>query len=297
MTRSHVISRRQNNSRSLTILRATAVVHRRIQLALEVSLLVSVLFAVLGLVAKQFPSMSASVSVTGAIWTATYAVLVVPNTKRFLRAGATLQEAFDCSVFDTPWNVVAVGKQVSEEEVSSLSRLFRGNETELRDYYLVADLPFPYDVLFCLEQNLAWGPRVRRRCANAVATLALSWLIVGAVLAVIQGWTVSSLLAGWLVPSSGLLLLCLDSYRAQVSTNKERARVLDLVRATLDGDRAEPAIPADTVEFVRRVQDALFNMRQQQPRVPTWFFRRFHDRDEADFRSRMRRLEERPTNA
>ncbi len=297
VTVSAAIARRQNTSRSLILLRAAAVVHRRIQLAHGASMLVSILLAVLGLVAKQIPSMSASVSVAGAIWATTYAILVVSNTKRLLRTGAMLQEAFDCSVFDMPWNVVAVGKPVPEEEVSRISRLFHGNERELRNYYLVADLPFPYDVLFCLEQNLAWGPRVRRRYATAVATLAIAWLIVGAVVAIIQGWTVSSLLAAWLVPSSGLLLLCLDTYRAQVSSNKERARVLDLLRVTLDGNRAEPATPTGTTEFVRRVQDALFSMRQQQPRVPSWFFRQFHNRDEADFRSRMRQLEDRPANA
>jgi hypothetical protein len=45
------------------------------------------------------------------------------------------------------------------------------------------------------------------------------------------------------------------------------------------------------------MQDTLFHMRQQQPRVPAWFFERFHDRDEVDFRVRMHRIEERLTDA
>jgi hypothetical protein len=45
--------------------------------------------------------------------------------------------------------------------------------------------------------------------------------------------------------------------------------------------------------FARQVQDVLFQMRRQQPRVPEWFFRRFHDADLADFTYRMQQLEQR----
>jgi hypothetical protein len=79
-----------------------------------------------------------------------------------------MQEKLDVHLFDLPWNAVLVGDEPSEEEVGRLSRRFRGDEASLRDYYLVAAVAAPHDVLFCFEQNLAWGSRVRQRYAAAL---------------------------------------------------------------------------------------------------------------------------------
>jgi hypothetical protein len=185
-----------------------------------------------------------------------------------------------------------VGDRISEDEVSQLSRRYRGDEARLRGYYLVADVPAPYDVLFCLEQNLAWGSRVRRRFANVLAAIVVAWCGAGVAVAFATGATVSRLLSDWYVPALGLLLLCLDTVRAQAAVTQERTRVLRLVRAVAD-DPASPvmASPESFTAFARQVQDVLLQTRRQQPRVPKWFFQWFHDSDAADFRHKMLALQ------
>ncbi|MEU4770764.1 S-4TM family putative pore-forming effector [Micromonospora sp. NPDC023644] len=292
MSVSRPIARRQNDEPSLTLLRAIAVVHRSTQHAQALSLVLSAVVAALGLLTVAFPAAAAPVALVGAAWAVVYATAIVPWAGRHLRTSATLQEMFDVRLFGLPWNQVAVGDRLSEDEVSRLSRRFRGREERLRDYYLVAALPAPLDVLFCLEQNLAWGSRVRRRFAHLMIAVVVLWCAVGVLLAIAEGSTVVQLISGWLIPSLGLLLLCVDTYRAQMSNTDERTRVLGLLRAVSADAGSPPAVSGpEFVGFARQIQDVLFHIRRQQPRMPSWFFWRFHDSDLADFRFRMRELE------
>ncbi|EIV91907.1 S-4TM family putative pore-forming effector [Frankia sp. QA3] len=294
MTGIRRIDQLQNSEHCLALLRAVAVTHRHAQRAQSVSLAVSLVVAGLGLAATLVPAMTPTTVFVGALWAVTYAIFVVPWSGRHLQTSATLQEMFDVVLFNLPWNAVVAGDRVPEDELSRLSRRFRHDESRLRDYYLVAAVPPPYDMLFCLEQNLAWGSRVRRRFAAALVAVVTLWCAAGVVVGIVTNSTISELASGWFVPSFGLLLLCLDTYRAQISITSERTRVLGLLRAASE-DATSPALatePALTL-FTRQIQDVLFQLRRQQPRVPNWFFQRFHDSDMTDFRLKMRVLEER----
>ena len=80
--------------------------------------------------------------------------------------------------------------------------------------------------------------------------------------------------------------------RARQSGNE--ASAIGSVRAVID-DPTSPVIatPAALTCFARQVQDALYQMRRLQPRLPTWYFRRYHDQDKGDFQIRMQDLESR----
>ncbi|NED53823.1 hypothetical protein G3I24_23355 [Micromonospora aurantiaca] len=278
----------------MRLLRAVHVAHRNNQRAQGLSVVVSVALAVGGLMSWSQPAATSTIALLGATWAMLYQLLMAPWAEHYLRTAATLQEMFDVDVLGLPWNRVAVGDRISDEEVSRLARRFHGDPDRLRGYYLIADTASPYGVLFCLEQNLAWGSRIRRRFAHLVATFAFLWSAAGVVLAISTGATANRLLGGWFVPSLGLLLVCLDMYRIQIGSSRERTRILGLVRATLD-DPESPLI-LDTAlfaAFARQVQDNLFHMRRVQPRMPYWYFRRHHDADRIDFEVKRRTLEAR----
>jgi hypothetical protein len=287
------ISVRQNNSDSITLMRAISVTHQRAQRAQTLSLLLSIALAVCGIAGSWLPRISDTLTVLGAGWAVIYATLVVPWSRRRMGQSAVLQEMFDVAVLQLPWNPVIAGDPVPTSVVSQLSRRFRGAEARLRDYYLAAAAPFPLDLLFCLEQNLAWGPRVRLRFARAMKALVALFCIVGLAVGLFRRMTVGDLLTVWFIPSLGLLLFCLDIYRAQVAAVSERGRVLGLLYAR----RAEPVgryTDAEWTTFGRQVQDTIFVSRQQQTRVPNWFFRWLHDSDQADFRRAQRQWESMP---
>lgn len=284
----------QNSERILDLQRAVAVTHGRAQRVHATTLFVSVSVAALGVFAQLRPSTVAAVSLAGAVWTAIYAVGLAPWTARYQRASATLQEMIDTELFGIRWSRVGVGERIPEDEVSNLRSRYRGDDSWLRDYYLIADVPPPYDVLFCLEQNLAWGSRVRQRYGQLLLSLAALWAAAGVIVAFAAGLRVSTLVSSWFVPSLGLLLLCLDTYRAQHSNARERGRAREIVgdlAGSTDMPSLTPGPEWDT--FAREVQDLLFQLRRQYPRTPRWFFRRYHDRDKRDFEYRQRLLEQR----
>jgi hypothetical protein len=294
LTSTHPIADQQESVAAVRLLKAVAVAHLRNQRAQTLSLGVSIALAVAGLLTGSGSRYGTAVTLGGTLWAALYMAVMAPWAERYLRIAAALQEMFDAEVLDLPWNNVAVGNRISDDEVSRLSRSFRGSEDRLRGYYLVVDAAAPYDVLFCLEQNLAWGSRIRLRFAQLTLGTLVLWSTAGVLLALATGGTVSRLVTGWFVPSLGLLLLCLQMYRTQMTSIQERLRVLGLVRAVID-DPASPVIttPAALTRFARQVQDTLYQMRRLQPRLPTWYFRRYHDQDKGDFQIRMQELESR----
>jgi hypothetical protein len=286
------IDRLQNDNRSRDLFRAIAMAHRYTQRVQALSLIMSLVLAVQGIVARlvYLPALPA-VTIAGAVWAGFYAIVLSPLVVRYLRASATLQEMLDVALFGLPWNGVLVGERPSADEISRLARRFRGKERRLRDYYVVADIDSPYDVLFCLEQNLAWGSRVRRRYAQSLLAVVVVWCVAVVGINFTTGNSVTNVVSAWLVPSLGLLLACSDIARTQISSTRDREHVLPQVRAALDDRSAPPAAGDQT--FARQVQDVLFLVRCQQPRTPQWFFELFHDDDEADFAYKKKVLEER----
>ncbi|MEU4339433.1 S-4TM family putative pore-forming effector [Micromonospora lupini] len=294
MTSIHQLADRQDSIAAVRLLKAIAVAHLHNQRAQALSLGVSIALAVAGLLTGPGSRYGATVALGGALWAAIYTGVMAPWAERYLQIAATLQEMFDADLLGLPWNRVAVGDRIGHDEVSRLSRRFRGDEDRLRGYYLVTRAAAPYDMLFCLEQNLAWGSRVRLRFAQMMLGLLILWSASGVLFSLASGATVSRLVVGWFVPSLGLLLLCLDMYRTQMASTRERLRVLGLVRSVID-EPSSPVIatPAALTFFVRQVQDTLYHMRRLQPRLPTWYFRRYHDQDKSDFQVKMQELEAR----
>ncbi|KUL40539.1 S-4TM family putative pore-forming effector [Actinoplanes awajinensis] len=284
----------QNSVAGLRLLKAIAVAHLYNQRAQAASFIVSIILAVTGLLTGAHPKLAAAIGLAGACWAALYKAVMVPWAERYLRIAAILQEMFDTDLLKLSWNRVAVGDRIGDDEVSRLSRHFHRDESRLRGYYLVANAAAPYDVLFCLEQNLAWGSRVRLRFAQMMLGLLALWSVAGILLTLATDATVARLLAGWFVPSLGLLLLCLDMYRTQMASTRERLRVLALVRAVIDDPTSTLiATPSTLAVFTRQVQDTLFHMRRLQPRLPTWYFQRYHDQDKTDFQVKMLDLQTR----
>lgn len=284
----------QDSDAALRLLKAIAVAHTYNQRVQAVSFGVSIALAIGGLLAVPGTRYGAAVTLAGAVWAALYKGMMAPWGERYLRIAATLQEMFDADLLGLPWNRVAVGDRIGDEEVSRLSRRYHSDDGRLRGYYLVAKTAPPYDVLFCLEQNLAWGSRIRLRFAQMMLGILSLWSAAGVVSTLVTGATVSRLITGWFVPSLGLLLLGLEMYRTQMASTRDRMRVLGLVRQVI-GEPSSPVIAssATLTVFARQVQDTLFHMRRLQPRLPTWYFRRYHDQDKADFEIKMHELERR----
>lgn len=284
---------RQNDPAMISLLRAMSVVHVRAQRLDHLSALLSVLLAVFGLVAAFIPAAATTAIVLGGVWALAYSVGLGSWARREVVRAALIQEMFDVRLFELPWNDVAVGQHMTAPETARLSRLYRGRADMVEDYYEIPDLPKPYDVLACQQQNLGWGSRVRRRYAQAVVGGVVLWACAGIVVGAVAGLGVVALFLRWYVPSLSLFLHGIDTFRGQRAVAEERERVLSVVRSRVEHSARGPQtkqVVADLLVLARQVQDVIFQTRRRQIRVPNWFFLRFRSRDRADFQEVVKEI-------
>jgi hypothetical protein len=253
----------------------------------------AVVLAGAGLVAVFQSSVATPVTMLGAAWAVVYSLGLASWNGTELRRAATLQEMFDVRLFGLPWNAVLAGEPLAAPEVSNLARRYRGREDLIRDYYEVPDLPRPYDVLACQQQNLGWGARIRRRYARSVFAAVCGWAGAGLVLGAIARLDVAQLLLRWYLPSLAILLVGLEVYRGQRDTAQEREQALAQLRGRVGLALASPPTAGredELLAFARQVQDLIFHGRRRQTRVPDWFFLRFRQSDRTDFQAAMAEL-------
>ncbi|MEG3626697.1 S-4TM family putative pore-forming effector [Streptomyces poriticola] len=284
------IPMRQNDEDLLKILRAGESAHARARRLASAHISLSFLLAAGAVLGVFVTAVQDALTVAGFLWALAYAAGASSWTEREFRRAALLQETFDTRLYGLAWNEVLAGTVPSADEISRLARRYQGSAERLRDYYEVPELPRPLDVLSCILQNLAWGARVRRRFAAAVQGGIVVWVAAGVLVGVVTGATLVSVLVDWFVPSLGLLLLGVDTYRTQRDTAavREHARQVILPRMR---EYAEAGMPAaetpGLLVLARQAQDVLLRTRLGQARVPNWFFKAFLDSDRADFAAAM----------
>lgn len=280
------VLREQNQSDALVRLRAMSVSHKRAQRLGALSAWCSVLLAAAGCAASFVTSLVGVVAIAGSVWAVVYSAVFSSWVDSAARRAAYVQELLDVRLFRLSWNAVLAGEEPLSHEVNALSRRFSGKEEEVRDYYEIPDLPYPYDVIACQLQNLGWGARIRRRFARAVIGAICVWGAAGLVVALSAHFDLGEALVRWYVPSLAALLLGVTTVRTQWSVAAERERVLSLVRGRIAAGGGE----ADLLRLARQVQDVIFLSRQTYTRVPSWFFRQYQESDRADFLAAMREL-------
>jgi hypothetical protein len=277
----------QNTETAQALLRAAFASHRRAQGLQSVRTWLSLAVAGLAVVAAVAPSTAVLASVVGGVWALIYTATMDISQAETRRA-ATLQEMFDVRVFGLPWNGIATGPPVDQHDVSRLARRYRGDASRTVDYYLIPDLPRPFDVLACQQQNLAWGMRIRARYGTMLTVVLVGWSLLGLVIAAAANFSVASVVLGWFIPSLGALMMGVDIYREQREVIIVRSRALQIVNDRLAAAISTPHETAGLEDFARQVQDAILSTRQDQVRAPDWFYRWFRRADRADFEQATR---------
>jgi len=287
--RSSILAR-QNDPDIHALLQAMSVSHKRAQRLDLAQTVLSIGIAASSL-AATFIDVATAITVIGALWAVIYSVGLLSWADNELRRGAVLQEMLDVRLFGLPWNLIIAGEQIGTEEINRLSKRYGGRSDMIADYYEIPDLPAPYDVVACQQQNLGWGSRVRRRYAYLVLSGVFAWSVFGLAIGAWTGLTIGDLVLRWYVPSLGAILLGLDIFRSQRGVADERERTLRLLRDRVKGSDRTSAAAEELKALARQVQDVIFLTRQRTPRVPDWFFLRYRAGDRADFQAMMDELE------
>ncbi|HEY0935946.1 MAG TPA: S-4TM family putative pore-forming effector [Trebonia sp.] len=290
------ILRDQNGPAAAAVARAVATSHKRAQRLAAAGTAGSVLAAAAGLAGVFVTGAATAITVAGAAWALLYAVGLTSWEGQERDRAARIQEMFDVDLFALDWNPLLVGDRVGPQEINRLGARYRGQPDKVADYYEIPDLPYPFDVLACQQQNLGWGARVHRRYAYLVLACVCVWSGAGLLVGTLADLTVTEILLRWYIPSLGGIMLGLGIFRQQHGVTKERHRVLQLVNARIDalaGAAGGPRPATELLPLARQVQDVVFLTRQRATRVPDWLYRRHRADDQSDFRAAVEHLESR----
>lgn len=296
------VSQRQNDPDMLQLLRAAFGSHTRGQRLETARVAVSIVLAAAGLLAAFVDQAATPVAIAGGAWAAIYLAGIFPWAIAEARRGALVQEMFDTELFGLPWKLTAAGPPLPPHEISKLAGTFtpsRGRGERLRDWYVdTSEVPQPYDIFICQEQNLGWDARLRNRWATTLLVLVTAWTLLGVLIGYVAGLTVGSTLLRWYLPAAAAILLGIEGYKSHRDIATERERIIPILQAEIDSAQRPPLQPEEqqrVSRIAREIQDVILATRQEAARVPQWFYARYRDNDERDFQSNADRLRDRLT--
>ena len=205
--------------------------------------------------------------------------------KRLRGQAAGIQEAFDCYVFQLPWNDIKAGKAPDAELVKDYADKYQSAASALPpliDWYapVVSELPLEIGRVICQRSNCWWDSHQRRRYATWVLGSVVTLTILMTGVGFIGGFTVEKLFLAIILPLSPALLLGSRQYTEQT----EAATRLDKLKehaATLWSDACAGKAKAKLADRSRVLQDEIFDNRKKSPLVFDWIFSRLRNNYDA----------------
>lgn len=274
------ITQQQNTDRSLRQLAAQRRLYSRAKR-------LSAAQALLGL---AMPLFSLALDESLKPWAALGGICVVlldigvlePLARRAARTAAAVQELFDTTVLQLPWNASLVREPDAEAWSSAV---YAGQKLE--DWYPTGmeGLPQPAARALCQRTNCWWDGSLRRAyawCLSAIATVA----IVGALAyGLAQSMDVSRLVISVLAPALPALAWTIKEARRQFEASGTADRLKDAaceqwkdcIAARMSDEQAEARS--------RQLQDCIYSHRARAPLVFDFVYWILRDRFETQMQS------------
>ena len=165
----HSITASQNSPEMLKLLRAQRSVYSSTKVLLIQQVCLTVILPVLAAIAVlKWPGLKATAATTALLVVIIDATLLDRIQKKRRRLAATIQEEFDCGVLRLPWNEFSVAKRPDPEIIHEAAGNFRGNETEVTNWYPAAVDKVPLHLARVIAQrtNSVYDSKLRRRFGN-----------------------------------------------------------------------------------------------------------------------------------
>lgn len=208
--------------------------------------------------------------------------LLMYRERRRVSLAVSVQEFFDCSVFDLGWNDAVVRQRPSGQDVAKASARYTGSRAH--DWYPETGmLERPLDIAVCQQSNVGWGAPVHRAWAWTViglsvlvaATIAVSWWIAG----LDAGEGFGALIVPFLALAWEAFELVRQNFESATQKEETQSWILN------DWEHAISGGAALTEERCRAFQDCIAGIRKRNAQVPDWFDKRLRARNEHAMRT------------
>lgn len=229
-------------------------------------------------------------------WAAFFAIgVVVFNVflerceSKYRTLGAKIQEVFDTSLLDLPWNHHRCQSPPDHEKMNGLAASYKKKQSldSLIDWYPVeaGSVSLEFGRFVCQRANMWWDMELRRKFA-AIFYGGTALIIIAVVaVALTTNWTVSEVIVSLALPVLPLAVKLVQ----QGLKHSDSAKVSDRAKALLESiwhkALADGTDPGGLREDARRLQDELFDRRRSSPKVPQRFYNRYRASFERDMQA------------
>lgn len=218
------------------------------------------------------------------------ALLVTGVEKRRRVQAAAIQEEFDTTVFQLPWNSVSADRPSATTVARAAARYDGGREA--RWYPDTGRVIRPLDVLICQASNLGWGANMHRIWAGLLGATLTSMIILIAVVT----WQlhlsftecVLALIVPAIAPAKELADLIKSNFENATAKESLERKITDLWKKGLAGD-------AVTLDSCRTIQNCILEFRKSNAYVPDWLDERLRAKSEGAMRAGAHALVEEAT--
>jgi hypothetical protein len=230
--------------------------------------------------ALYFPSARAPIGFASAVILLLISIAGSAREKRKSKEAASIQEEFDTSIFQLPWNSVLSDRPTNGLIVEAAHR---HDGRSLENWYSdTGPLPRPLDVLVCQRSNLEWGVSIHRRWAAAVMTAIITWIFGIVLICSTLHLSFPSSIFAVVTPLLPTFREFIEMWKSSMDSvrakEKAESKVSDIWESALSTRRLPPVRPC------REVQDRICSIRQTNAIVPDWFYKAFRDKSEKVMR-------------
>ena len=194
------------------------------------------------------------------------------------KRGATLQQMFDCALFELPWRSLRCGAPIDSTDVFSHAKQQHAKpdaKKGLIDWYpsSVGSLPLPLARIVCQWVSLWWDLRQRARVRGALTLILCVLAAIVFFIALAQGDTVEQMILTVYVPLAPAVVWVIREMLAQRDAIQADERGLAHVEAVwkkaLNRELGDSELLAESL----LLQDALFDARSRSPMVFNWVYK------------------------
>jgi hypothetical protein len=210
-------------------------------------------------------------SVLAGLWTVT--LLFFKNyEKKVIIQGAKLQEEFDTTLFELPWNSLLVGSKITREIIAEANSNFKGDRSRLQNWYVNYNNDSHIkNVLECQRANLSWDWRLRQAYCNFLLFMVCILFFGEAIYALVQQKSLYGYLNELLVPSIPILLIGIESIIEHKALAQEKQSKEQEVSSLIESNNLD-------MEVARKLQDLIFSFRTSTALIPEYFYKRLWKR-------------------
>ncbi|MCX5213151.1 S-4TM family putative pore-forming effector [Kitasatospora sp. NBC_00240] len=272
------IGQAQNSDRSIRLLAAQRRLYADAKLIHNVRISTVLAGGITGVVsAMVFPGQRSQIGLIFAVILFSISILGGAREKRKIKEASSVQEEFDTSIFNLPWNS-AIGDRPANNLIMEAAARHKGGG--LSDWYGdTGTLVHPLDVVVCQRSNLAWGISIHRMWASVAMWLGVALIAAGVGISIAQGLSLIEFLLATAAPLVPILKELSEIWRTGMESARGKEKADSKAAGIWESSLASGNLPK--IEDCRGLQDRIYIIRQSNSFIPDWFYWMLRNRSET----------------